>query len=368
MTNFEKWEKAFAAHNLHLFNDNPNGLLWLKIRAITRKEIIKRFIEENKLTIKATTLYGQNVEVFEWAEKHDTKMMLVDKFLRDRNNEWYVSKGVNETKLKTELMKITSINQGGGVDNSLDQTFVRQYVKQISDYQVLCSHQADIAAASWNFVQTSWYNNWSSFLIESLFKNKGYHNVLPAVGETKSVDFFLDDMPFDLKVTYLPGDYLDQKFKELKKNKPFAWLKKQAKTKGILPLNGLNDEEQYNHFIEELELRGFKDVIAELRAVHKTIIYNVQKDPTSLIKWFYENQSSRLFGAENRLFVVLIDATNIAESWKMKRAFTLIEPKVSGYLNTFKKQSLRPLSFSYTKKPYQGKYQVYADVIFVVKS
>lgn len=367
MTNFEKWDKEFRAQNLFAFNNNKNGILWLKIRAITRKDIIKRFIEENGIKIKSTTLSDQNVEVFEWAETNDPDMKCINNFLLDRNNEWYVSKGVDENKLKTELIKIKSISQGGGVDNSLDQTFVRLYVKQISDYQILCSHQAEIAATSWNFVQTSWYNNWTSFLIESLFKNKNYKNILPAVGETKSVDFFIDDMPFDLKVTYLPGDYLENEFLKLKKNKPFAWLKKQAKRNGISLRDGLNDDEQYDYLIEQLELDGHNDVVTELRNTHKVIIENVQKNPISLVEWFYLNQSPRLFGAENRLFVVLIDSANIAESWKMKRAFNKIEPKVDNYLKNFQKQKTQPIRFKYNKKPHQGVYQVYADVIFVVK-
>lgn len=364
MTNFEKWNKEFSTQNLFAFNNDPNGLLWLKVRAITRKETIKKYIEDNKISLKTTKLEEQNVELFEWEEINDSDMTKIDKFLRDRNNEWYVSKGVDEEKLKLELKKISSINQGGGTDNSLDQTFIRQYVKKISDYQELCSHKVEIEATSWDFVQTSWYNNWTSFLIESLFKKDA--RVLPAVGETKSVDFFIDDIPFDLKVTYLPGDYIDHEFKKLKDNKQLAWLKKQAKLNEIRIPEGLDDEQQYNTLVEELDLHH-KDVIKELRDTHKTIIENVQHKPSQLIKWFYENQSSRLFGAENRLFVVLFDSTNIADSWKMKRAFTKIEPEVSKYILNFDKDKLKPLSFTYTKNPYKGTYNVYADTIFIVK-
>ena len=292
MTNFEKWDNEFNAHNLFVFNNDPNGILWLKVRAITRKEIIKRFISENRIPIKARNLAEQNIELFEWAEQNDPSMNIIDSFLLNRTNEWYITKGVNENKLKSELKKISSINQGGGVDNSLDQTFVRLYVKQISDYQILCSHQAEIASTSWNFVQTSWYNNWTSFLIESLFKNKNHQNVIPAVGETKSVDFFIDDIPFDLKLTYLSRDYIDHEFILLKKNKEFAWLKKQAKSKGIKLQDGLTDNEQYSHLIEEFELHD-KNVIKELRDTHRTIIKKAQKNPIRYMRWLYEHQSSR---------------------------------------------------------------------------
>ena len=81
------------------------------------------------------------------------------------------------------------------------------------------------------------------------------------------------------------------------------------------------------------------------------------------MKWLYENQSPRLFGAENRLFVVLVDSTDMNQSWKMKRAFSLIEPKVNTYLDSFSENSLKKIKFTFNKKMYES----LADIIFVVK-
>ena len=81
------------------------------------------------------------------------------------------------------------------------------------------------------------------------------------------------------------------------------------------------------------------------------------------MKWLYENQSPRLFGAENRLFVVLVDSTDMNQSWKMKRAFSLIEPKINAYLDSFDANSLKRIEFTFSKKAYKS----LADIIFVVK-
>lgn len=72
------------------------------------------------------------------------------------------------------------------------------------------------------------------------------------------------------------------------------------------------------------------------------------------MKWLYENQSPRLFGAENRLFVVLIDSTDMNQSWKMKRAFSLIEPMVNRYLDGFSENSLKKIEFTFNKKNIQN--------------
>ena len=54
---------------------------------------------------------------------------------------------------------------------------------------------------------------------------------------------------------------------------------------------------------------------------------------------------------------------NTDVTWKMKRAFALIEPKVKDYLDHFSKDSLKEINFSFKGNQYKS----LADVIFVVK-
>lgn len=65
MSNFEKWDKEFRAQNLYAFNNNANALLWLKVRAACRGKQIDQFLSDNGLTLKATKISEQNVELFE---------------------------------------------------------------------------------------------------------------------------------------------------------------------------------------------------------------------------------------------------------------------------------------------------------------
>jgi len=43
-----------------------------------------------------------------------------------------------------------------------------------------------------------------------------------------------------------------------------------------------------------------------------------------LVVWLYENQGAQRFGADNRLFVVLLDKKDIERSWELKRDFELV--------------------------------------------
>ena len=361
MSNFEKWDKEFRAQNLYAFNNNENALLYLKVRAVCRGKQIKQFVDKNGIVLNSTRINDQFAELFSVIEKTPNGMEMLDTYLRDRNNEWYHTMGVDEEKLKSGLRQINSYEWGGDQENSLDQYLVRRYIKVISDLDELRSKADAIAANAWNFVQTSWYNNWTSYLIESIFKK--HRRVLSAVGEIKSVDFFIDNKPVDLKVTYFPGAYLQGKLKDVLGNSELTWLKHEAKTFGILPDKNLSDSEQYNFLREEIENHGHQEVIAQLTQLRKQIVDDARKDSESLMKWLYENQSPRLFGAENRLFVVLVDSTDMDQSWKMKRAFSLIEKEVNAYLETFTDTSLKKIDFTFKKQNYTS----LADVIFVVK-
>ena len=361
MTNYEKWDHEFRTNNLFAFNNNDKALLYLKVKAICRKTLITQFVKENNLTLKSTKVKEQFPELYALLENKPKLIKQLDCFLRNRNNEWYKEMGVDEDKVRTALRKINAYEWGGDHNNSLDQYLVRRYVKVISDYDTLQEKANEIQANAWNFVQTSWYNNWTSYLIESIFKK--HKRVLSAIGEIKSVDFFIDNYPIDLKVTYFPNEFMEKKLKDKIGNKELAWLKKEAKKVKISPDKNLSDAEQLTFLKEELENHGHSNIIEVLTKHKQEIIDEACKHPEELMKWLYENQSARLFGAENRLFLVLVDTKDMKQSWKMKRAFTLIEPTVNNYLDSFNAHSLKKINFTFKQKNYTS----LSDIIFITK-
>ena len=160
MGNFEKWDKEFRAQNLFAFNNDPNGLLWLKVRAVSRGKQIKQFLSNSGLTLTSTKISEQNVELFKLLEKRSDAKSMLDKYLQERNHEWYAEMGVDEAKLKENLYKVQYYAWGGDQNNSLDKHLVSRFVKVISDYDTLVNKRTEIADNAWNYVQTSWYNNW----------------------------------------------------------------------------------------------------------------------------------------------------------------------------------------------------------------
>ena len=361
MTNFDKWDKEFRAQNLFSFNDNKNGLLWLKTRAVCRGKQMRQFLDNNKISLKATKIAEQNKELFEILEKTPNAMQMLDKYLKEKNHEWYKSMGVNEEKLKTDLYKILYYAWGGDQNNSLDKYLVSRYVKVISSYDDLVHRKAEMAENTWNYVQTSWYNNWTSYLIEALFKR--HEKVISAAGEIKSVDFFLDDTPIDLKVTFFPKQYMDEKLRAKLGKKELTWLRQKAKEVNISVDKSISESQQIYIISEKLSETGHTCILDELKSKRKEIVTETQANPKELMTWLYANQGEMRFGAENRLFVVLADTTDMSLSWKMKRAFSLIEPEINNYLNKFNKNSLKEIDFTFKK----NKYRSLADIIFIMK-
>lgn len=361
MTNFEKWDSAFREQNLYAFNNDEKALLYLKVRAICRGKQIKQFVQDHKIALHSTKMSEQFAELYSIMENSPDGMAMLDSYLRDSSNEWYRKMGIDEEKLKSGLREIDTYEWGGDQENSLDQYLVRRYIKVVSDFDVLKSKADSIAANAWRFVQTSWYNNWTSYLIESIFKK--HKRVLSAVGEIKSVDFFIDSYPIDLKVTYFPSAFMQGELKKALGNTELTWLKRQAKSHGVELDNNLSGQKLCGYLKEEFENQGCADVLNHLDSLKRQIVKKACESPTTLMRWLYENQSPRLFGAENRLFVVLVNLTDMSQSWKMKRAFSLIEPQVNCYLDKFGDETLKKIEFSFGNK----KYTSLADIIFVVK-
>lgn len=103
---------------------------------------------------------------------------------------------------------------------------------------------------------------------------------------------------------------------------------------------------------------GDQQVLNDYQDKIRDVFKNIKKDKKGLIKWLYENQGEMRFWAENRLFVVLYDNKNYAESWKLKRNITLLSPAINSFINNFK---LISIEFKFKGKNYKTN----SNIIFI---
>jgi len=368
MKDFNYWKKLHESEQLDEFSSDNVGLLWLKTKSIVRKELIAKFIEQNKITLKETALGKQFIELFELLCRNvDNSHKILDAYIKEKNK--IQVEELNTEQLVSELYKLKNFDWGGDYQNSLDKYLVSRYVKVHKSYDTLLSKfETEIHVAVQGYVLNSWYNHWSSILIEHIFKS--HKDVLPTVGQIKSVDFFINNIPFDLKVTYLPAEYI--KFKRKEKGLPveLTFLKRKAKEAGINFDKKAKANDIFYEIVEKMKDKNdvfCNNVLATLKNEKLDILKEVQNNPKFLAMWLYENQGEMRFGSENRLFLVLVDTDDFGNSWKLKRNLELLKPTIMNYLDNFKNKKIDDLKVSFG---YKGKPQTFTaltDIIFVVK-
>jgi len=231
MKDFDTWKKLHDSGKLSEFNQkDSSGVLWLKIKSILRKDIFTKFLATTGMCLSGKKLQDQFKAFYKTALSDQQPCQSLDRFIRDESRT--ILGEINEEKLVSELYKLKFFDWGGDYKNSLDKYLVSQYVKKFMSYDDLIrKFESEINPAVQGYVLNSWYNHWSSILIEHLFWI--HRDILPAIGQIKNVDFFLHGIPFDLKVTYLPEGYIKAKRKENKWQQEVALLKQEAKKLSI---------------------------------------------------------------------------------------------------------------------------------------
>ncbi|MCM8809608.1 MAG: hypothetical protein NC934_05505 [Candidatus Omnitrophica bacterium] len=176
----------------------------------------------------------------------------------------------------------------GVVQGQLDQKIQTEYVRKIVCYEDLLNN---VKVKLHDDITKYVICTWFNYWTTVLIEEhiSTHPRVVPTIKNIKGVDIFFDGQPFDLKVTYLPRGY------------------------------------------------NPKDAI---------------KNPSELAIWMYENQGAQRFGADNRLFVVLLDKDNPEKSWELKRDFTLVFQEIDNFFNRETVSKKDEIVFTFGRKTY----------------
>jgi hypothetical protein len=176
----------------------------------------------------------------------------------------------------------------GVVQGQLDQKIQAEYVRRIVRYEDLI-----------NRVKAKLHDDVTKYVICTWFNHwttvlieehiSTHSRVIPTIKSVKGVDIFFDGQPFDLKVTYLPREYK---------------------------------------------------------------VVDAIRNPYGLAEWMYENQGAQRFGADNRLFIVLLDKDNPERSWELKRDFSLVFEKIDNFFNKETVSNRDEIIFTFGRKTY----------------
>jgi hypothetical protein len=357
---FDQANRLFQQDEIGQLCDTPDGVRFLKLRSLSRKENLERLFAAAGLVASSSSAdalfreaYGANVSV-----------AAIDALIAEIYREESAERLANEDALVSELYKMEVFDWGGLHRNSLEKTIVDNYVKKIKSYEILEEKiENELHHSMRGFVLCQWYNHWTSIIIEDIFKR--HPVVLPAVGLVKKIDFFVRHVPFDLKVTYFPEGFIAECRRRADLRPELTLLKQVARRVRV----HFDDELPPAKLLEDLwkKLRDHPSreaqmAVGELHTYRMRLIQESKANPTNLITWLYENQGVRRFDSSNRFFLVLVDQTNFFESWKLKRAKPLLETEITRYLDATPRVPGRQITFSWEGRSYTSR----SDVLFVL--
>lgn len=361
MLDFNTANNLFKSDHIRELASSEDGMKFLKLRSLSRKDQMEYLIKKYSIDVRDTNsrdwlqiIYQSNIQL---DSINETRLEIYETERAIRRQ--------NEDQLVSELYKIKSFEWGGLHQNSLEKTIVDNYVKKITSYDSLNNAiENELYSSMRAYVLASWYNHWTSIIIEDIFKDHSI--VIPAVGLIKKIDFFIKEKPFDLKVTYLPEGFIKDSRKADSLRPELTLMKRMARNLDIkfdqsLPDSGLIPDLWQK--LDDHPSQDATDLISDLQGFRETLLSSVIANPELLVRWLYENQGVRRFDASNRLFLVLVDKSNFFSSWKLKRAKPLISETVNSYLDGIDNGVGFHLNFNWEGKMYTTE----SDAIFVIK-
>ena len=361
---FDYFERLYKDNKFDVLLREKGAIYWLKLRSISRKNLLLEFCEAAGVDCAGTAA----AQLFKRTYSQHPSEDLLNRFINGKYEEKRIERRKEESKLISELYKLQAFDWGGLYRNNLERTIVNSYIKKVKDFDVLTKKiEGEIHESMRSYVLSSWFNHWTSILIEDIFKD--HEKVTPTVGLIKKIDFFIGEVPFDLKVTYFPDGFVQMKRKEFGFSTEIQELKRFARQTGVEYDRKQKDKDAFVELLtrfKESTDQKTKKFWRQFNDTRKKIVRETIAEPDTLIRWLYEEQGERRFDAANRLFLILVDERSLEESWKMKRNLDLLKDKVNAYLNKLDLENMKQFEITFDWK--DGKrYRALSDVVFIKK-
>ena len=364
MTNlsFKQLDNLFRNDDFPAIENDVRGVRFLKLRSMSRREVMEEFCVQNSIEINGIKAKDYFEKVFEG----DVTDIKINEYINIKYQQDRSVRIVNQDYLIDQLNRMRHFDWGGSFGNSLEKNIVNNYVKKIQSFDKINEEiEGSLLSSMRGYTLNSWYNHWTSIIIEDLFKD--HESVLPTVGLVKKIDFFINDIPFDLKVTYFPEQLLANKLKDNGYGNELTKLKKICRTLSIFIPNDLNPKDLKLHLLNKLredQRQDAKLFVKELSDVKKEIMNESENNPAELKKWFYENQGEARFDASNRFFLVLTDESDMSFSWKLKRNVLFLQEKIHRHLDELA-IDIESLDTEFYWAKDQKNYKCKSDILFL---
>jgi len=327
---YEELERNYE-QKFSIMSTTSEGVRYLKLRTLIdvetlkASELLRETFSVKKSEIKRTSIAELRKDIFLDEEISDDR---VNELLRKVYEDLKVFRDINFKELRASLSKIA--NEGDEFWNAWNSVYrddIRQHIQHhfvrtlsIQSYKELLEKiDKELDPIVKGYTIISWFNQWSSAIIEQFILS--HPKVVATARRIDKVDFFFLGLPIDLKITFVPSEYI------------------------------------------KLSIRN------GVVSAPEQIIDEIRNNPQRLIKWLYENQGEPRFSDSHRLFIVLADAENLERSWKLKASFNLIQEVINDFLNSrHSKDEIPLIDWEFKGTKIQGRWKTYSDIILITKT
>lgn len=253
--NFDTCKTAHDAYDFGIFNNDILYLLLNQFMKNGNKELQQKFLTHIGFYPQSRRVVDKFREVFDFC-KNNNLVEKIKYFIRNNRNEaiWY-DKSQTEIQLQ-ELSSIQLFQDEFSPSSSIDKQLFSK-VQKINNINQIDTIIEDMNRLMKQKIYWTYYNTQTTRIIEDIFSQ--HQNVLPTLVDIKGVDFFINDIPLDLKITRIP-DGFDETFDKLELIK---WLYENqseqrfgAENRLFLILNDKNHPEQ----TDKLKITHYEDI------------------------------------------------------------------------------------------------------------
>ena len=184
--NFNQLDNLFKNDDFTSIENDTRGVRFLKLRSMSRNETLSNFLESLNLDISEVS----KRDLFRLAFDNNIITEIgINSYIRATFNRERLGRSQNEAYLIDQLSRLQNFDWGGSHGNNLEKNIVDNYVKKIQSFERMNEEiEGNLLISLRGYTLNSWYNHWTSIIIEDLFKE--HPNVLPTIGLVKKIDFF----------------------------------------------------------------------------------------------------------------------------------------------------------------------------------
>lgn len=357
--NYVELNNLYKNNEFRKIDEDKLARKFYLLRSISKSTTLKKFCDEFKV-------------------EKDLDLILLDENISAEAiasfiKKSFIAKTDEEIKrIELELNKMQNFDWGGSAGNNLEKNIVNNVIKKTLKYEdIEKALLGPIQRSVYGYTLNSWYNHWSSIMIEEIFNSNS--NILPTIDLVEKMDFFIKGIPFDLKVTYFPEELMKEKIAPYLKEcfgsgSELTCYKKMAKNLKIAIPSDLENRALticlYNLIKESVDPTA-KAFIQKINSLKNNVYDHYMSKPNELIRWLYENQGEMRFDAANRFYVILVDKENPFDSWKLKRNVNLLKEGIKNKIDSFSSNLLNKVSFYWFK---DGKtYDCFSELLFIYR-